>query len=273
MLGDPGRRRVEAGPLRLQAPDEAVEPAHCRDRPSRSPPPGEIVTATTCWTSALSHPADAFGARVSDGHRRRGRRFRRRGRAPCLDLPQGADAGLGVDLVLRQHHRRRADPLDDRAHERADARARSAAPAARRASRAPPAPPGRPRTKRCSSLGAIASWRSSPWPTMAPAKACSQAGDRARIGTKPPSAVQALLIWRARRARTCSVISSVLWVTPRASAIASRIRGRSRIEMRSASRPCSTRWMPAVVIRAGTSSPISFWYSGGSSPRSFWVSA
>ena len=55
---------------------------------------------------------------------------------------------------------------------------------------------------------------------MAAAKACSQAGETARIGTKPPSAVQAVLIWRASRARTCSMISSDALRTPRASAIA-----------------------------------------------------
>ncbi len=127
---------------------------------------------------------------------------------PQLDLPQGADAGLGMDLVLRQHHRRRADPLDDRAHERPDARARSAAPAARRASRAPPARPAR------RARSAAARWAPSPAGARRPGRRsrrrrpAPRPATAARIGTKPPSAVQALLIWRARRARTCSVISS-----------------------------------------------------------------
>src|SRR3954452_19848618 len=39
------------------------------------------------------------------------------------DLPQGPDLRFGMDLVLRHHDRRRAEPYDDRAHIRADARA------------------------------------------------------------------------------------------------------------------------------------------------------
>src|SRR6185312_10783585 len=54
--------------------------------------------------------------------------------------------------------------------------------------------------------GAMASWRSSPWPMMDSAKACSQAGDSATSGRYPPGAVLAWQSWRARRARTCSVI-------------------------------------------------------------------
>ena len=39
-----------------------------------------------------------------------------------LDLPQRAEARLRVDLVLRQHDRRRPEALDHRAHERPDRR-------------------------------------------------------------------------------------------------------------------------------------------------------
>src|SRR4051812_36637770 len=39
------------------------------------------------------------------------------------DLPKRADLRLGMDLVLRHHHGRRAESFDDRADEGANARA------------------------------------------------------------------------------------------------------------------------------------------------------
>ena len=65
-------------------------------------------------------------------------------------------------------------------------------------------------------------------------------------------------IWRASRARTCSASIAGLRVTASASAMPSRMVERSRIEMRSASRICSTRWMPETVIWPGTMSLTSF---------------
>ena len=172
------------------------------------------------------------------------------------DLPQRADARLRVDLVLRQHHGRRAEPLDDRAHEGPDRRAWSPAPAARRASRAP-------RTRRaarwmncCSSDGAMASWRSSPWPTrrlgegLLPVRRQGEDRDEAGFG----GAGVADLAGQPG-ADMLDDQHGALASTPSASPIASRIGGRSRIETRSASRPCSTRWMPAVVIRPGPGRP------------------
>ena len=61
-------------------------------------------------------------------------------------------------------------------------------------------------------------------------------------------------IWRARRARTCSAKVAGLREEGRASAIPSRMVDRSRIETRSESKSCNTRWMPDTVISDGVRS-------------------
>ena len=97
-------------------------------------------------------------------------------------LSHRSQLDAGVDFVLRHHHGLRAEAFDDRAHEGADLRAGQQhrhfvlAGWLRRSGRA------RVWMNCCSCDGAMASWRSSPWPTIDSAKACSQAGDSAISG-------------------------------------------------------------------------------------------
>src|SRR5262249_55731238 len=87
--------------------------------------------------------------------------------------------------------------------------------------------------------GCIARLRSSPWPTIDSAKACSHFAESAISGRYPFIEVFCAQIWRARRARTCSTMVEGLREKASASAMPSRMVERSRIEMRSASSSCS----------------------------------
>ena len=172
-------------------------------------------------------------------------------RAVCepsgLDRCRPSSAGPADGFPLRQHAGLRAEALDDAAHERPDRRRGDQH--RRLALRAASSKRSRTSVMNSDSRdGCIARLRSSPCrrsirrrsaPTWRTAR--SAAGSRRGV-------VCCAQIWRARRARTCSAIVTGLRVKAIASAMPSRMVERSRIEMRSVSRICSTRWMPDTVI-------------------------
>ena len=93
-------------------------------------------------------------------------------------------------------------------------------------------------------------------------------GDRAfLIGVADAAAARAVA-----EELTAALGSEAEVVCGAASPMPSRIAGRSRIETRSRSRACSTRWMVVAVTTAGTRSSTSFFCSAGRSFRSFWTS-
>ena len=177
-----------------------------------------------------------------------------------------------MDFRLRKDAGLRAEALDDAAHERRGSPARSPAPAPRR--RAPPAS-NFSRTE-IDEFGELRRLH----------------GEAAVVALADDRFGKSLLPFGGERddrqvAGGTGVLGAELAREPRAdvldqrrglrvaaspSAMPSRMVARSRIETRSASRICSTRWMPETVICAGTMSLISSLCSFGSSLSSFCTS-
>ncbi len=92
------------------------------------------------------------------------------------------------------------------------------------------------------------------------------------IGSDPSSPLFCQQSCLASRARTASTRLVIEVVCGAASAIPSRIAPRSRIETRSLSSACSTRWMVVALTTVGTRSSTSFFCSPGRSLSSFCTS-